>query len=64
MTLDKFIAGLVKLQQAGHGDKPVFYRHGASGDCGELSTAYVTDEQGEQGPFDVEGEYVSVYAGS
>lgn len=67
MTLDKFIAGLVKLQAQGHGDLEVFYRHGASGDCGPLSSAFVTDEIDDQcGPFDLnEGqEYISIYAGN
>jgi hypothetical protein len=66
MTLDNFIAQLVKLQQEGHGSKQVFYRHGASGDCGELSTAFVTDETDECGPFDIEDgeEYISIYAGN
>ena len=51
MTLTKFIENLQKLQAEGHGDKEVFYRQGASGDCG---------------PFDLdEGqEYVSIYAGN
>lgn len=66
MTLDKFIQQLQKLQAEGHGDKEVFYRHGASGDCGNLSSAFISDEVGECGPFDLdEGqEYVSIYAGN
>lgn len=64
MALDEFIAQLVKLQQAGHGRKPVLYRHGASGDCGELRSARITDEVSDEGPFDIEGEYVSIYAGN
>jgi hypothetical protein len=65
MTLTKFIENLQKLQAEGHGDKQVFYRHGASGDCGQLSSAYISDEVSECGPFDLdEGqEYVSIYAG-
>ena len=67
MRLDQFIAQLQKLADEGHGDKQVFYRHGASGDCGALSSARVTDEIDDQcGPFDLmEGEqYISIYAGS
>ena len=66
MTLDTFIANLQKLQAEGHGAKRVFYRHGASGDCGELSTSYVSDRVEEGGPFDLkEGEkYIAVYAGN
>lgn len=66
MILDEFIQQLVELQQAGHGSKQVFYRHGASGDCGPLSSAFVTNEvERETGPFDLEeGEqYISIYAG-
>jgi hypothetical protein len=63
MTLDKFVAQLVALQKEGHGNLPVFYRHGASGDCGELSYAHVTDEIEDTGPFDVTGSYISIYAG-
>jgi len=68
MTLDKFIEQLQKLQSEGHGDKLVFYRHGASGDCGLLSSAHVTNEiDDDTGPFDYvdEGdEYISIYAGN
>jgi hypothetical protein len=66
MTLDKFVANLLKLQAEGHGAKEVFYCHGASGDCGELSSAYVTDHVGDAGPFDLEDgqEYISIYAGN
>jgi hypothetical protein len=67
MTLDKFIQQLQKLQSEGHGDKEVFYRHGASSDCGKLSSARVTDEVDDEcGPFDLDDglEYVSIYAGN
>ena len=67
MKLKDFIANLQKLEAQGHGDKEVFYRHGASGDCGLLSSAYVSDEIDDDcGPFDLdEGqEYVSIYAGN
>jgi len=65
-TLNQFIDHLQKLQQEGHGDKKVFYRHGSSGDCGELASAHITDQVDECGPFDLEdGEgYVSIYAGN
>lgn len=67
MKLRDFIKNLQKLEEAGHGDLQVFYRHGASGDCGNLSSAFVTDEIDDQcGPFELdEGEqYISVYAGN
>ena len=67
MRLKDFIANLQKLEAQGHGDLEVFYRHGASGDCGKLSSARVTDEvEDECGPFDLEdGQlYVSIYAGN
>ena len=66
MTLDKFIENLQRLQVEGHGSKDVYYRHSASGDCGMLSSAFITDEVGECGPFDLDDgqEYVSIYAGN
>ena len=66
MKLSKFIAQLQKLEAEGHGDKDVLYRHGSSGDCGELSSAQVTDHVDDQGPFDLESgtEYISIYAGN
>lgn len=66
MKLNKFIQQLQKLQAEGHGDKQVFYRHGASGDCGELSSAFITDSVDECGPFDLDDgqEYISIYAGN
>ena len=66
-TLNNLIANLQKLQAEGHGDKQVFYCHGASGDCGKLGSAHVTDEVNDEcGPFDLDDgeQYVSVYAGS
>ena len=66
MKLKDFIANLQELEAQGHGDLEVFYRHGASGDCGPLSSAFISDEVSECGPFDLdEGqEYVSIYAGN
>jgi hypothetical protein len=66
MTLNEFVNGLLKLQAEGHGDKQVFYRHGASGDCGELSSAHVTDKVDDCGPFYLEDgeQYISIYAGN
>ena len=67
MRLKEFLANLQKLEAQGHEDLEVFYRHGASGDCGKLSSARVTDEvEDECGPFDLEdGQlYVSIYAGN
>lgn len=65
-TLDAFIAQLQKLQEQGHGPKPVFYRHGASGDCGPLGSAFITNHVDGQGSFGLEegAEYISVYAGN
>lgn len=65
-TVNSMIEKLQKLQAEGHGDKQVFYRHGASGDCGELGSAWVTDLVDDCGPFDLKpGEqYVSIYAGN
>lgn len=67
MNLDKMIANLIALRDAnpGSGSLPVMYRHGASGDCGDLSSARITDESDECGPFDLDGaSYVSIYAGN
>lgn len=67
MKLSQFIKNLQKLESEGHGDLEVFYRHGASGDCGQLASAHITDRVDECGPFDYieEGEqYVSIYAGN
>lgn len=66
MKLNDFIINLQKLQLQGHGDKEVFYRHGASGDCGPLSSARVTNKVEDTGPFDLAPgqEYVSIYAGN
>lgn len=66
-TVDDMIAALQKLQHQGHGKKMVFYRHGASGDCGPLGSPCLTDEvDDETGPFDLEPgqQYVSIYAGN
>ena len=66
MKLSQFINQLQQLESQGHGDLLVMYRHGASGDCGELSSAHVSDRVDDCGPFDLdEGQqYISVYAGN
>jgi len=64
MTLNQFIERLQKLQAEGKGDLPVYARHGASGDCSKVGTPHVTDHTDDQGPFDVKGEYISIYVGS
>lgn len=66
MTLQEFTTQLIRLCQEGHGDLPVYYHHGASGDCVELSHAYVTNEIEATGPFDLdEGDsYISIYGGN
>jgi len=65
MKLSAFIVELQKLEDAGHGDLEVLYRHGSSGDCGELSYGHVSDHRDECGPFEPEtGPYISIYAGN
>lgn len=66
MKLNKLLVHLQQLQYEGHGEKEVFYRHGASGDCGPIGSPHVTDRVDECGPFDLEeGEqYVSIYVGN
>lgn len=67
MKLKHFIEQLIRLQNEGHGDKPVYYRHGASGDCGILSSAVVSSEIDDKtGPFDLpeDAEYIKIYAGN
>lgn len=65
-TLSEVIVNLQKLEAAGHGGKKVMYRHGASGDCGPVGSAHVTNLVDECGPFDLEEgeEYVSLYVGN
>lgn len=64
MTLSQFIDRLQKLKDAGKGDLPVYVRHGASGACYEVRSPHVTSDVDDLGPFDVAGEYISVYVGS
>lgn len=66
MKLFELSSILRRLEEEGHGDKQVFYRHGASGDCGPLGSAQVTDYVGDCGPFDLADgeEYISIYAGN
>jgi hypothetical protein len=64
MNLSQFVERLQALVETGHGDLPVLYRHGASGECGSLSSPHVTDDRDDMGPFDLNSkEYVSIYAG-
>lgn len=63
MNLNQLKQHIDHLVEAGHGDKEVFYRHGASGDCGPIYGPLVTDYVGECGPFDVDGEYVEIPTG-
>lgn len=66
-TVSKLIKELQKLEAQGYGNAQVFYRHGASGDCGPLSSPRATSEvDNECGPFDLDdGEvYVQIYAGN
>jgi hypothetical protein len=67
MKLSEFIKQLSALEAQGHGDLVVYYRHGSSGDCGRLSSArlaHVNVDGDEQGPFDVKGHFIFVYAGN
>jgi hypothetical protein len=64
VTLSQFIERLQKLKDAGNGELPVYARHGASGDCSKVGSPHVTAETDGQGPFDVKGEYISIYVGS
>lgn len=69
MKLGAFIEQLIELrdEQDGNDELEVYYRHGASGDCGPLASAQVTREvDHETGPFDLPPgkEYVSIYAGN
>lgn len=66
MTLNEVIENLTKLRDKGHGEAQVMYRHGASGDCGDIGHPHMTDRVDECGPFDLEpGEqYVSLYVGN
>ena len=65
MTLTKLIQQLTKLEEQGHGNKEVFYRHGASGDSGPVGSAHVATVNND-GPYDLDpGEqYVSMYVGN
>ena len=65
MKLKDFTKMLLQLENQ-YGQCQVFYRHGASGDCGKLSSAHITSLVDEGGPFDLDdGEfYVSIYAGN
>jgi len=66
MKLKDFIKQLNTLVAQGHHEKEVFYRHGASGDCGPLSSVHVTSVVEDTGPFDLKPgeEYISIYAGN
>lgn len=66
MRLRHFVDNLQKLVDQGYGDLEVYYRHGASGDCGQLSSARVTDHVDDCGPYDMEEvkDYISIYAGN
>lgn len=64
MKLNEFIKKLQKLEDEGHGNLEVFYRHGSSGDCGPLGSPRHTKDVDDCGPFDLEDEYyISIYAG-
>lgn len=54
MKLSQLIKALQVLEDQGHGELPVFYRHSASGDCAELNSPRVTDHIEDTGPFDLD----------
>jgi len=64
MKLQQLADEINKLVSEGHGGKWVFYRHTASGDCGAVWGAQVTDSVDDSGPFDLdEPEYVALNVG-
>ena len=65
MTVSELIIHLKKFEAIGYGGALIYYRHGASGDCGPVGTPHVTTRVDDQGPFDLrEGEeYMSLYVG-
>lgn len=71
MKLSDFIVNLRKLQEqcdAEGIDPDVYFRHGDSGEVGELSYGRIDTVSGDEtmGPWDVEPgtRYVAIYAGS
>ena len=66
MTLNQHIENVVRLRDAGHGEKQIFARHGTSGAVDEVGNAHLSNLVGESGPFDLQpGEaYVSLYIGN
>ncbi len=66
MKLSDFIKELQKLEAQGYGEAQVFSVYGASGEVSELSSAHVSTEVTDFGPFDLKPNepYISVYAGN
>lgn len=65
MTLNELLKSLQALVNEGNGNLHVYYRHGGSGECGTLSTPYVSDVFDDDGPFDcLILEYISICAGN
>lgn len=64
MKVKELIKALQKISAEGHGDLDVIYRHGASGDCGEVGSPNVTNYLNECGPWDTDTPYVSLYVGN
>jgi len=61
MKLSELIKELQELQAQGNGDLDVLYRKGSSGDCGEISSVYISDRiDCECGPFDVPDGYLYI----
>lgn len=63
MKIKELIKSLQGIVDDGYGNLDVYYRHGASGDCGPVGSPRVTNEIDDAGPFDVSGKYVSLYVG-
>jgi len=64
MKLYDFIEALIKLEQQGHAELDVYYRHSSSGDCGGVNSVSITEEcDPETGPFDTTSPYISISVG-
>jgi hypothetical protein len=65
MNLNKLKEKIDALVAAGHGEKQVFYRHSASGDCGPVNGPSVSADVDDCGPFDIEDgeEFIKISVG-
>lgn len=64
MKVKELMKTLQDIVADGNGDLDVYYRHGASGDCGEVGSPHVTNYRDESGPWDIDTPYVSLYVGN